>query len=440
MSVMSAPFLRFAPSVSSIGWNFASISSDRMRVTREWILSYLEKDQTSPLTQDEIEERFSHTVAPFWSGPRWFSARKMNSNSVPAPVAAARGSIAIYDQIVASGADISFWVQDDNESAEGSAPSNITVSSPLHAAVEERNTAMIIHLLNKGYNPNVQPLADVTRTVSPLAATITHCEPWNEEAYDILSSHPKINFDTRTPVYDVHILHFSAAILSIRLLRKLATSVPLHNARSTALGHTLLHIACLPQDQNYIQRYSSKCWHSIHEVRSFSKEPFYILENLPGYNGCEWPPGMGDPSFEDFVPPSDYFDAQMEVVRFLITEGVKDISATDVHGNTALHYLAGHRRVNSALVSFLRLQGGAERDWREKKNRYGFTALDLFEDGQRAVAVEGRICEEFWVDHESASKSIIWEEKEDVWKERLNPIEFRQFKEAMRLQEHEEAE
>lgn len=426
MNFMSAPFLRFAPSAAGQSWDFVSYCSDNASVTREWILEYLEKDQTSPLTRDEIEERFFQTVAPFWSGPWWFSIQNQrNCDSVPAPVAAARGNIAIYDHVVASGADISFWVQADDMLPEAPTPSSLSISSPLHAAIQERNTPMIKHLLDNGYNPNVQPLGDVTRIFSPLASTMTLCNPWNEEAFNILSSHPKIDFNTRTPVYDVHLLHFAAAILSIPLLRKLTTSVSLHNAKSTAVGHTLLHIACLPLDQNYIQRYSSKCWASIHEVRSFSQNPFDIYENLPGDRGYE--PLEDLMEFKDYsAPSSDYFGAQLEVVKFLITEGVNDVSATDVHGNTALHYLAGHRRVNHALISLLRTQDGAETDWREKKNRYGFTAQDLFEDGRRAIAIEGKICETFWVD-EAKSNAVreLRGKQLDVWRERLDPEEFR---------------
>ena len=56
-----------------------------------------------------------------------------------------------------------------------------------------------------------------------------------------------------------------------------------------------------------------------------------------------------------------------------------------MHGNTALHYLAGHRVVNDGLVEMMKGCEGGEEVWKCQSNRWGFTPQDLWEDGKAAV-------------------------------------------------------
>ena len=101
-------------------------------------------------------------------------------------------------------------------------------------------------------------------------AIVVHCEPPNLEAFDLLLSYPKSNRDQRTPIYNMHILHFVTTLLSPSLLERISASIILNNAGTTALGQTLLHIACLPLDDTYIQIFSKKVYQLIHTVRTLS--------------------------------------------------------------------------------------------------------------------------------------------------------------------------
>ena len=194
------------------------------------------------------------------------------------------------------------------EIPEPPTPSSLVVSTPLHAAIETRNTAMLSHLLALGFDRNVQPLAAVTICTTPLSATIVHCEPWNSEAYEILAAHRTIDFNIRTSVYSVHILHFAAARLSLPMLQRITQNTALQNAGVTALRHTLLHIACLPPNSAYIQFASEKIFRSIHEVSDLSFKGNYRAElqqlNDPGVLKLE-----------------GSFRRQMDVVLCLIDSG-----------------------------------------------------------------------------------------------------------------------
>lgn len=77
----------------------------------------------------------------------------------------------------------------------------------------------------------------------------------NLDIYKVLSASPLVDHTLRTPVYDVHILHFSVAVLSTELFERVVRDHPRDfekAAGSTTLGHNLLHIACLPLDDPYI--------------------------------------------------------------------------------------------------------------------------------------------------------------------------------------------
>ena len=79
--------------------------------------------------------------------------------------------------------------------------------------------------------------------------------------------HPKIDPHMRTPIYKVHLLHFATAHLNKKLLLEIVeTGIPLHSAGKTALGHTLLHVACLPPTQLHLQVFAPKIFESIHDL------------------------------------------------------------------------------------------------------------------------------------------------------------------------------
>ncbi len=106
---------------------------------------------------------------------------------------------------------------------------------------------------------------------------------------------------------------------------------------------------------------------------------------------------------------------QIETVNYLLqNHKTLDVAATDIHGNTALHYLACHRDINEALLDLLWNEGGAEEAWRATRNRYGFTAAELFKSGYDVDEEEEK---EFWdVIGEQRATRV---RKEELWEQIL---------------------
>ena len=121
---------------------------------------------------------------------------------------------------------------------------------------------MLRALLDRGFNPNARALITGSCALTPSQYAIV---VGNLEAYSILESHDQLDKSVTTPVFNVHTLHFATAHLRAELLE--AVNVPLSSAPVTALGHTLLHIACLPFRSCEIQP-SKKIEQSIHDVRN----------------------------------------------------------------------------------------------------------------------------------------------------------------------------
>ena len=254
----------------------------KSHVTRYEALKLIPESQSEPLTQKEIFTR-RMTRARFWSSENFVS-----TSSVPwtAPTAletaAMTGSLEILDQILDAHPDTTWWL---GESTACSIPidplhSFLSTSTPIHAAIKAGHNDVLMYLLDKGFNPNTLPLSTITQCISPLMATIVCCEPPNLEAFDLLLSYSRTDRDQRTPIYNVHILHFATALLSPSLLVSVSASIALNNAGTTALGHTLLHVACLPLDDTYIQIFSEKIYQSIHSVRTLSTS-WIPLKTLP---------------------------------------------------------------------------------------------------------------------------------------------------------------
>ena len=59
---------------------------------------------------------------------------------------------------------------------------------------------------------------------------------------------------------------------------------------------------------------------------------------------------------------ADFFSTTMLCQRIY---GITDVEKRDVHGNSALHYLAGCRDFNDELMNWWIEQQGVERVWRE---------------------------------------------------------------------------
>lgn len=404
LSHNAACYLRFAPALE-VGDMPPALSAPYYQ--REDVLLAINRPQISRISDDEVEDRLEDCVARFWTGIDFPSRNVIpHSDTIPAIIEAAQGnSLAIVDLLCKAGAETSFWKTESFEIPLEATPSSLAVSTPLHAAIWSRNFVMLDHLLNLGFNADAMPLANPTRCITPLMATVVYCNPWNKNAfYRLLREFPEegsANPHKRTPIFDVHILHFAAARLDCELLRCVSNIVPLHNAGKTALGHTLLHVACLPLSEKHVQMHSKEIYESIHEIRSLSEESAetaYIEGRDPEDNYVQArdnimitkrllsrPFTQIPPRFSWGLPSSEYFASQVEVIEYLLKNSDQNLAAVDVHSNTALHYLASYRTVNTEAVDLLRKLPKSECIWMQAKNLYGYTPNDLFVSGATAV-------------------------------------------------------
>jgi hypothetical protein len=417
MSRYATFFLRFRPSIPRFVDDGGDVAS------REVLLECMDLPQMSGLTLEEVEDRFWDGMAPFWCEEDFIKADFYpHGEAAPSLVEAARcGSIEIFDHIWAAGADASFWMapqfklpsQDDHNFIqeqddirpqfvvpEPPTPSSLSISTPVHAALQNRDVEMLKHLLTAGFDPNTMPLANPTRCFTPLMGTIIHHSTFSRSEFDILISHPSININLRTPIYGVHILHFAVAVLDLDMLKYVAVHTPLKNAGVTALGNTLLHIACMPSDALAVQRHAEIIYDSIHETRDLH------ASNDP-YASC--PPDL------NFYPVTDEKELQRQtaVVKYLWENGITDVERRDVHGNTALHYLAGCRDFNDELMNWWIEQQGVEKVWRESSNEYGASPEELYYAGQ--IAKRDRVRgympwfdRSRWTDARKRRKEEIW--------------------------------
>ncbi|MCJ1469873.1 hypothetical protein MMC07_008517 [Pseudocyphellaria aurata] len=350
-----------------------------------------------------IDEIPSRNLTRFWAEPGFPSRPPAAPNMVMTALerAAREGLVEAFDAVLSKSPDVSFWISPQPAEMPSPPPhSALSPSSPLHAAVEERHEIMLSHLLTLGFSPNTIPaLASESRSVTPLMASIAYCDPPNLEAYDILTAHSATDVSLRTPRYATHTLHFAAAHLSVGLLQHLAAATPLADAGTTALGHTLLHIICLPLDDTHLNVFARSVFRSVHHVRTLS--PAWRPTRLeatcprlrrPGLPSSPIQANMEAPLFS--TPQSALlFAAQLEVAIYVLDHTSSSmISAIDGLGNSALHYLAAYQTPNQDLIEYLR--GREEQEsvdsntWKEARNAWGYTAEDLWQDSQ--VAVKGR--------------------------------------------------
>jgi len=309
----------------------------------------------------------------------------------------------MFDMLLEAGADASFWMSPHFYVLDPPTESSLSVSSPLHAALQVRDNEMLKHLLDIDFDPNIMPLANPTRCFTPLMATIIYKENFNKDAFDLLCSYPETNSEVRTPIYGVHLLHFAVAALNVDMLKHVASVFPLKTAGKTALGHTLLHIVCMPSDALEVQRHSEIIYKSIHETRDLH------ARNDP-YTHC--PPDRGrDPIFDE-----SRFAQQTAVVKYLWDNGITGVEQKDVHGNTPLHYLVGCRSVNHALLTWWLDQPGVDTIWRESLNYCEATPEEMFYSGERAQK-EGANGWRPWFKRSWTKERV--KRKQEIWRDLL---------------------
>ena len=402
----AAGFLRFGPYISEGSLPEPFFTAN---YSRDQVLLAIKRQQISAITWDEISDRFADCVARFWTEPKLRPLAQIPyGDAVPAPVEAAQcGCIDSLESIIRAGADITFWLHEQQQLPSPASISSLAVVTPLHSAIWSRNTAALEYLLSRGFNPNAMPLAAITRCITPAMATIVHCDPWNEAAWRLLQRQPTFNPTLRTPIYNVHILHFAVARLSISILEAIVDDVPIDSAGTSALGHTLLHVACMPLDERFINMCSKAIYDSIHETRDLSEMCAELKHQYEGaqinnyaeartildeqdvaLNVAPFDKSATTRSLASTPPIVDSSD-QTATVEYLCQYASIDISHQDIHGNTALHYLVSHKTLNTQLIDFLRSTCGGDHAWKALKNRYGYTAQDLQNSNLEAIHRQG---------------------------------------------------
>ncbi|GIK05630.1 hypothetical protein Aspvir_009743 [Aspergillus viridinutans] len=335
--------------------------------------------QTAPLTAAEIEERRGGASTVL---DRAECSRSALADECGLDGAGGGGGDGGYE---------SAWLTQEGEEEggemvelskeAGEALSALSTSSPVHQALQAGRLDMLRHLLaGCGYSPNYRPRAAPTVALPPASFAIARCDlrnPGVQRCLVELLAHPKLNLCLRTPVFDVHVLHFAAARYDPDLLGWLAGHIPggLKAAGTTALGHTLLHIACLPLTADQIVSRNPALAKSIHCARTLDTawlphrlpSPLHMRFASPGQLG-------GNPR-----PMSESEQRGLsETVGVILEDGAVDVRAQDTDGNTALHYLAGTLNMDEEVVRMVRGMEMAEGLWERVRNEAGFTPGELW--------------------------------------------------------------
>ncbi|KAK2765141.1 hypothetical protein FQN54_008840 [Arachnomyces sp. PD_36] len=379
--------------------------------TRRELISWFPEAQLSPVSKNELSKRgISRNLKPvrFWSDEGFpYSRPGFPQNMDACPItaleaAAESGDLGILEEIASAQPDMSHWASPNGSVQEVPEPpthSSLATSSPLHRAIRHGHLHILQRLLQLRLNPNIFPAATPTCAITPLIATITDSGPDgpNMAAFDLIfrESFHKPDLSFRTPIFDVHVLHFATASLSLSCLKHVAAKVPLSSAGCTSIGHTLLHIATLPLDESEINFHSAAILRSVHDVRtlSFSWKPEPVAVSFPS-------PVSGDDRTEVDILNDDsklsrpqdtsFFAKQVDVVRYLLVESENgryhpEARKVDIYGNTPLHYAAAYRTVNMDLLDLLVGSAGGKEAWMEVRNNEGFTPHDLLERGLEAL-------------------------------------------------------
>lgn len=384
LSSWGTRFLRFRPHLDEHWLNRTYILQELVRA------GYPAQD--APLTEQEISER-SRYRAVFWAEvfvPLEQACLYMRPEPLALEMAAATRNCELVDVLCAAGADIQAWVQQYDKLPPEPSPSYLCTVTPLHVAIERGDTRMIKHLLRKGFSGSVFPLASITACLNPVMASVV-LAPDKLEAYEVVS--PYTDLRRRSKTFDVHILHHAvAATLDLDLVLRVGADVHLSLAGKTALGHTLLHIACLPRDQKQLNSISPEIDKSIHDLRTFPGRP----KRPSPYNRVRQTAATPKLSRQEFLDSlTGEFAAQVAVISHLLSSAAftpEEISAQDIHGNAALHYLTSYVIPNEDAITLLKSattkKEAKEEDgtnWTTLCNNWDFTTQQLYTFGQEAI-------------------------------------------------------
>ncbi|KAI9826486.1 MAG: hypothetical protein M1819_007335 [Sarea resinae] len=397
---------------------------------RTEVLKQVEIDQTASITEDELQER-RQSRSRFWAEPNFpRTDYPVNSPLTAISACVKVGAHSLIESLAAKGADEAAWQSRYDHFPPETTPSYLAVETPLHVAVEREDESMLRFLLDRHHKPDIFPLVLVTRCLNATMATIAKTSPWLH-GFDILTPHS--NLTLRTPIFGCHILHLAVATLDLDLLRHVLGAfdnfqTAMNQVLPTSLGHTLLHIACLPLDDTTVNLHSLPIYKSIHEFRT--PNTAWKRQNLRPSQPQESPLLRGGsvqyrtrggsvhrrgglhanagvfsqrPSVEDQ-------SRQKTMIQFLLaqmSDPRSELGKQDVHGNTALHYLASYRQIDDDLLAEIMTtflgddpDGGdipdSKSSWSGMANFWGFTAQNLFHSGVSARKEWGKDYMSFW--------------------------------------------
>jgi hypothetical protein len=374
-------------------------------VDKEAVGTIASQTEPSCLTDGELSERRT-TISQFWTSPnRIIIDHSQNLAQWHSLVKAGTSTPAILDQLMDAGADITAWCDPINDplpdEEEELQPSQLCISTPIHAAIAAENRVMLHKLIDSSISPNARALIAGNQALTPAQYAIML---GNLETYNILLENGA-DTSISTPVLNVHALHFAVAQLRVDLINAIRQSSSAV-APVTNMGHTLLHIACLPFNEDQIQSSAPKILQSIHDIRALSPKFRWssrlsttydevgeeTVKLSPTYREICFPEG-GVGERKDPVSPWKWprdpvkDHAKQEAMCRLIVATYKDgpkVFTPDKHGNNMLHYLASIRKPNAPLIDWAKQQDGGIRAWEDERNYWGFTARDLYEEGEDA--------------------------------------------------------
>ncbi|KAJ6044262.1 uncharacterized protein N7446_002459 [Penicillium canescens] len=341
-------------------------------------------EQTQPLTQAELDER--RTSFPrFWTEPNVPGQRlRMNKGITALEVAAGLGFEDLFALVREAGADGSAWISASGQANfDDTKPSSLSITSPIHEAIEHGQHAMLERLLNTyRYSPNYRAMAAPTVAFPPLSFALGRCDPNDPNiraCIKHLLAHPDIDLNLRTPIFEIHPLHLAVARHDPELLSFLP--MPLSSAGTTALGHTLLHIASLPLTSMSMNREIPDAVRSVHCARTLDSQ--WLPHSQPSPLHLETTKGVAiEVPFTPIDPPTPLTpaeqDAQLSTLRVLADARI-DVRAQDVDGNTALHYLSTALNGDPRAMQLLREMEGGEEVYNSCKNREDLTPRALWE-------------------------------------------------------------
>ena len=387
-------------------------------ILRDWEVDVDKKavgtvaSQTNPpyLTDDELAERRT-TISQFWTSPnRIIIDHSQNIAQWHSVVKAGAATPEILDQLLEAGADTTAWCDPIGDylpdEEEELLSSQLCISTPIHAAIAAGNRAMVQKLIDSGISPNARALIAGNQALTPAQYAIMLGDL---ETYKLLLENGA-DVSISTPVLNVHALHFAVAQHRIDRF----DAIRLHSsgvAPVTNMGHTLLHIACLPFNSDQIQSSAPKISQSTHDVRAMSPKFRWSSRLSTTYNDVgeesvklspqyreicfsEGVSGRKDPvsPWEWPRDPEKDHTKQKAMCRHIVAsyrDGPK-VRDSDKHGNNMLHYLASIRSPNTPLIDWAKQQDGGVCAWQNERNHWGFTARDLYEEGKAARSARGK--------------------------------------------------